>query len=124
MMLLLDTHVTLWWCTDQPKLRHDVRRIIASSEIVWVSAASAWEVAIKQVLGRLRLPAPFAAMVIESEFSELPVRFSHAERAAALPRHHSDPFDRMLIAQAAVEGATLVTHDRRFEPYGVPVVWV
>jgi PIN domain nuclease of toxin-antitoxin system len=63
-------------------------------------------------------------MMTGSEFTELPVRFSHAERVATLPRHHGDPFDRMLIAQATVEGATLVTHDRRFEPYGIPVVWV
>ena len=66
---------------------------------------------------------PFASMVEASEFGELPVTLRHAERVATLPLHHTDPFDRMLVAQAQVEGATLVTHDRAFQPYGIPVVW-
>jgi PIN domain nuclease of toxin-antitoxin system len=73
-------------------------------------------------LGRLRLPEPFAKGVADSGFSELPVRFAHAERAAELPGHHEDPFDRMLIAQAQVEGLTLVTHDRTIWQYDVPAL--
>ena len=124
MKLLLDTHVLLWWWSDKNRLTSDVRRAIAMSEVVLVSAASAWEAAIKQALGTLRLPAPFSTMVAASHFSELPVTCRHAERLAELAPHHRDPFDRMLIAQAQTEGATLVTHDRRIRPYDVSVVWV
>lgn len=124
MKLLLDTHVVLWWRLDSPRLKPRVRRPIGSADIVWVSAASGWEVAIKQALGKLRLGESFAEMVADSEFLELPVTLRHAESLATLPNHHSDPFDRMLIAQARADGATIVTHDRQFGPYGVPVLWV
>lgn len=124
MKLLLDTHVVLWWRTDSPRLKRVIRRTIGTAEIVWVSAASGWEVAIKQSLGKLRLEDPFAEMVAGSDFQELPVTLRHAAEIRALPPHHQDPFDRMLIAQARTEGATVVTHDRQFEPYDVPVSWV
>jgi len=122
--LLLDTHVVLWWRLDSPRLKRPVRRAIATSETVWVSAASGWEVAIKQMLGQLRLADPFESMVAASEFRELPVTLRHAEQLATLAPHHADQFDRMLVAQARVEGATLVTHDRQLQPYDVPIIWV
>jgi PIN domain nuclease of toxin-antitoxin system len=124
MTLLLDTHVVLWWRLDSRRLTRQVRRAIATSDIVWVSAVSGWEVAIKQAIGKLRLDEAFSAMVESSDFRELPVTLSHTDQLVALSRHHADPFDRMLIAQATVEGATLVTHDRQFEAYDVPVIWV
>ena len=120
--LLLDTHVVLWWRADDPRLGSAAREAIAIADFVHVSAASVWEAGIKMRLGRLRLPEPFAKGVADSGFSELPVRFAHAERAAELPGHHDDPFDRMLIAQAQVEGLTLVTHDRVIWQYDVPVL--
>ncbi|MDA1184678.1 MAG: type II toxin-antitoxin system VapC family toxin [Acidobacteria bacterium] len=123
MILLLDTHVVLWWRLDSRRLKRGARDAIATADLVWVSAVSGWEVAIKQGLGKLRLADPFASMVEASEFGELPVTLRHAQRVATLPPHHTDPFDRMLVAQAQVEGVTLVSHDRAFEPYGVPVVW-
>lgn len=89
-----------------------------------MSAASAWEVAIKRGLGKLQMDESFAALVKSSEFTELPVMFAHTERLDQLPPHHSDPFDRMLVAQAQVEGATLVTHDRRMASYDVRHLWV
>lgn len=122
--LLLDTHVFLWWREASPRLTLDVREVIAGADAVFVSAASAWEAAIKQALGRLRIPDRFAVGVEESGFQQLVVSFDHAERAGALPPHHRDPFDRMLVAQALAERLTLVTHDRRFEPYGARVLWV
>jgi PIN domain nuclease of toxin-antitoxin system len=122
--LLLDTHVVLWWRLDSSRLRRPVRQRIATADVVWVSAASGWEAAIKQGLGKLRLADPFAWMVEDSEFDELPVTLRHAEHLVSLPPHHSDPFDRMLIAQAMVEGATVVTHDPQFERYDVSVVLV
>jgi PIN domain nuclease of toxin-antitoxin system len=90
---------------------------------VFVSAASAWEAAIKIALGRLTLPEPFGLGVDRSGFRRLAISFEHAEAAAALPRHHGDPFDRMLIAQTQLEGVTLVTHDQMLAPYGVTTLW-
>jgi PIN domain nuclease of toxin-antitoxin system len=87
------------------------------------ASRSAWEAAIKIALCKLRLPESFEAGVVASRFDKLPIDFSHAEAVTALPRHHNDPFDRMLIVQAMSERLTLVTHDRRFAPYGIDVVW-
>ena len=99
MRLLLDTHVFLWWRADSRHLRAPARRAIAEAQIVFVSAATAWEAAIKAALGRLRLPDTIEAGVIDSGFEKLPISFSHAESAARLPPHHADPFDRTLVAQ-------------------------
>jgi PIN domain nuclease of toxin-antitoxin system len=121
--LLLDTHVILWWQTDDRRLKAQARKAIATADLVWVSVASGWEVAIKVSLRRLRLSEPFDLLVRTNEFTELPIALRHTERLADLPPHHPDPFDRLLAAQALVEGATVVTHDRAFEPYGVPVIW-
>ena len=121
--LLLDTHVFLWWRGEDRRLRRAARDAIADAEIVFVSAATAWEAAIKVALGRLRIPDTIEAGVIDSGFEKLPINFSHAEAVARLPPHHSDPFDRMLVAQARVEGLTLVSHDRRMEPYEVEILW-
>lgn len=124
MKLLLDTHVVLWWRTDSSRIKPAVRRAIGGAEIVWVSAASGWETAIKQGLGKLRLDDSLSEMVSSSDFHELAITLKHTEQLLTLPSHHGDPFDRMLIAQAQVEGATVVTHDRHFEPYDVSVLWV
>jgi PIN domain nuclease of toxin-antitoxin system len=121
--LLLDTHVFLWWREDSDRLDSHVKRTIGRGEVVYVSAASAWEIAIKIQLGKLRIPGPVEAAVEESRFSKLPVTFAHAAATLDLPEHHRDPFDRILIAQARVEGLSIVTADRKFEPYGAPVVW-
>lgn len=123
MKLLLDTHVFLWWRTDSRSLARRTKRAIATADAVWVSAASGWEAVIKQALGKLSLTDSFASMVADSEFLELPVTLRHAEQLGQLPPHHTDPFDRMLIAQAQTEGLRLVTHDRQFEPYDVGIVW-
>lgn len=117
--LLLDTHVFLWWQAGDPRLGEEVKERLAESPLIFVSAASAWEAAIKVALGRLRLPKTVEEGVEEAGFSKLPVTFAHAERVASLPRHHADPFDRLLIAQAQQEGLTLVTHDVAFRRYEV-----
>lgn len=124
MRLLLDTHVFLWWREASERLRPDAVAAISEAEAVFVSAATAWEVAIKVALGKLRLPGPLEPAVEESRFDKLPITFAHAAAVAALSPHHKDPFDRMLIAQAVVEQLTIVTHDRRFRPYGVGVLAV
>jgi PIN domain nuclease of toxin-antitoxin system len=122
--LLLDTHVFLWWREASDRITGDTMQAISEAETVFVSAASAWEVAIKVALGKLRIPGPFESAVWESRFDELPITFGHASAVTALTPHHRDPFDRMLIAQAMAEHLTIVTHDRRFEPYGIPIIWV
>jgi PIN domain nuclease of toxin-antitoxin system len=119
--LLLDTHVLIWW-DEGRRLAAEARRAIADADSVYVSAASAWEVAIKIGLGRLRPIRTVEQAVDESGFLELPVTFRHAERVGKLPPHHRDPFDRLLIAQADVEELTLVTRDAVFARYGVGVI--
>lgn len=123
MNLLLDTHVLLWWLADDPTLGVEARAAIADPEsVVYVSAASAWEIAIKQALGRLDAPSDLDRVLEVSGFEELPITVRHALGAGWLPRHHTDPFDRMLIAQAALERLTLVTGDVQIAPYGVPTL--
>jgi PIN domain nuclease of toxin-antitoxin system len=121
--LLLDTHVFLWWRANDPLLKEAARSAFSDADVVFVSAASAWEAAIKAALGRLELPDTVESGVEDSGFEKLPITFSHAEAAAVLPPHHNDPFDRMLVAQAKAEGLTLVAHDRKLKPYDVPTLW-
>lgn len=121
--LLLDTHVFLWWRASPRKLRGAARDAIAVADVVFVSAATAWEAAIKAELGRLDLPESVEVGVDKSGFEQLPILFAHADAAGRLPPHHQDPFDRMLVAQARSEGLVLVTHDRRIEPYDVDILW-
>lgn len=123
MNLLLDTHVFLWWSEDNRRLKSQVKRQIVDADLVVVSVVSAWETVIKVALGKMRLDVPFEKAVEINHFSKLRVEFRHAAAVAALAPHHGDPFDRMLIAQALTEGLTIVTHDRHFSPYGVPVLW-
>lgn len=123
MTLLLDTHVVLWWQRDDRRLNRAARRAIATADIVWVSAVSGWEAAIKSRLGRLRLDEPFTVLLRADDFTELPVTLAHTARLQQLALHHGDPFDRMLVAQALTERATIVSHDRVLTPYGVPMLW-
>jgi PIN domain nuclease of toxin-antitoxin system len=118
--LLLDTHVLLWWLADDPRLTPAMRGAIAEpSTSVMVSAASAWETAIKAAVGKLTVPDGLQQELKRHGFDELPVTVEDGLAAGALPRHHSDPFDRMLIAQAARRRFVLVTADRRFADYDV-----
>jgi PIN domain nuclease of toxin-antitoxin system len=119
--LLLDTHILIWW-DEGRSIAAEARRAIEDADAVYVSAVSAWEVAIKTALGRLRPTRTVEQATAESGFVELPVTFRHAEAVAVLPPHHRDPFDRMLVAQATVEELTLVARDPVFARYGVGVV--
>ncbi|MBA2571944.1 MAG: type II toxin-antitoxin system VapC family toxin [Gemmatimonadetes bacterium] len=123
MRLLLDTHVFLWWREENSRLNSETARAISEADQVFVSAASAWEIAIKVALRKLHIPGPVEPAVEQSHFQQLLVTFPHAAAVANLPLHHADPFDRMLIAQAQLEGLTLITHDSKFRPYGVPIFW-
>ncbi len=122
--LLLDTHAFLWWKLDDARLSEGARAAIADAGLVFVSAASAWEVAIKSRLGKIELNADFATGIRSSGFERLSIGFEHAAETRHLPDHHRDPFDRMLVGQARVERLTLVTHDRQLEPYDVELLWI
>ena len=124
MKVLLDTHAFLWWLGDDPKLSPAARAAIRDPDaLVHVSAASIWEIAIKVKLGRLDVQDSDCAAEIEANgFVELAITARHAQSAGALPRHHDDPFDRMLIAQAQLEDLVLITHDRRLRRYGTRIV--
>ena len=127
MRILLDTHIWLWALTDAAAIPAALRaRLRSTRDTFLISAASAWEIAIKASLGRLRLPidAPsfLRAAIRELPVLELPIALTHAARVAELPLHHRDPFDRILIAQAQIEGLAIMTVDRAFHAYGVPLL--
>lgn len=120
MRLLLDTHVLLWWLAADRRLRRDTKRTLAAPEsAVFVSAASAWEIAIKKALGKLKAPDDLLDQLDRHQFEALPISIAHALAAGALPRLHEDPFDRMLIAQAQIDGLRIVTRDPRFDRYAI-----
>lgn len=123
MTLLLDTHAYLWWLAGDIRLGGDARRAISEPDSeIFVSVASLWEIAIKAGIGRLKADVPAVVAEVEANrFRLLAIDRDHVIILADLPRHHRDPFDRMLIAQARTEELTIVTSDRRFARYDVPV---
>ena len=123
MILLLDAHALLWWLADDPTLARSARAAIRDpSNEVLVSAASVWEIEIKRALGKLAAPAGLLQAIEAAEFDTLPITGADAERAGRLPSHHRDPFDRMLVAQAARLDAFIVSRDEQFAPYGISVL--
>ena len=128
MRLLLDTHALLWFCDGNPALSTTARTAMEdSANDRYVSHATPWEVAIKVALGKLDLQAGYDALfpdVLDANgFKLLPPSLDHYRGVIALPRHHGDPFDRLMIAQAQTEGLTIVTRDMHFPAYGVPLLW-
>ncbi len=122
--LLLDTHALLWSVGDEELLSPAAHEAVSAGAVpAYVSAASIWEIAIKRASGKLAVPENLLEEVAAARFIELVVTFEHALRAGALPAHHRDPFDRMLIAQAQSEGLTVVSRDPRIAAYDVPVLW-
>jgi PIN domain nuclease of toxin-antitoxin system len=122
--LLLDTHALLWSVGDENRLSPAAHEVLSAGAVpAYVSAASIWEIAIKRASGKLDAPENLLEKVAEARFIELGISFEHAIRAGALPPHHGDPFDRMLVAQTQSEGLTIVTNDERIAAYDVPVLW-
>ena len=126
--LLLDTHTLLWWLAGDPRLSLRAREAIADeAALVFVSPASAWEIATKVRLGRLADPHgvtdSLATHVAAQGFRQLPITLDHGRLAGRLPGPHGDPFDRMLIAQAQAEGLSLVSNEEPFDRYGVQRIW-
>lgn len=128
MKLLLDTHALAWWLADSPKLSQAAREQIGElSNSVFVSAASAWEIATKTQVGKWPEAAPLASMfpgiIVANGFEPLAITVEHAIRAGSLAVDHADLFDRMLAAQAELEGMSLVTADPAFAQFEMPVLW-
>ena len=124
MRLLLDTHAALWWLADDERLGPAaVEYLSDGANEVLLSAAVVWEVAIKRALGKLDVPDDFAGTLLGAGAVGLAVTLQHALAVAELPAHHRDPFDRMLVSQARLENAVLVSHDDALRAYGVPIAW-
>jgi PIN domain nuclease of toxin-antitoxin system len=121
MRLLLDTHTLIWWDDDQ--LPRRVTATIQSADVVFVSAVTAWEIAIKSALGKLEARGTVEKVVADYGFSSLPISVRHADAVRTLAPHHRDPFDRMLIAQAQSEDLAIVTRDPVFGLYDVSLRW-
>jgi PIN domain nuclease of toxin-antitoxin system len=120
--LLLDTHVVLWWLTDDPTLSEEVKIRLDDEPDVSVSSATLWEVAIKQSIGELAEPEDLTDRIAQSGFRQLAISFEHAIAAGRLPLLHRDPFDRLLVAQARCDGLTLVTRDPQVQRYDVDLL--
>ena len=128
MRLLLDTHVWLWMLLEPERLNEEARAAVAATgNIVLISVVSAWEVAIKNAIGKLPLPGTVSQLVdstlADFDVELLSIELQHVLTGAALPPHHKDPFDRLLIAQAKVESATLLTADAVIRRYGGETLW-
>ena len=128
MRVLLDTHAFLWFILDDPQLSPSAKAAIEDpANEVAVSPATYWEIAIKVQLGKYALPIPFRQFMdihlAANAFDILPVEVRHVEPLTALPLHHKDPFDRLIIAQAIGEGMPVVTADVLFDPYPVQRLW-
>jgi len=121
--LLIDTHILIW-ADERPQAIAPVLRaaLLEETNEIFVSAASVWEIAVKRAIGKLRFRRPIVAAVSEFGFAVLPVTGTHAEHAGGLPRHHNDPFDRLIIAQADLEGMVLGTQDPAMRAYGATML--
>jgi PIN domain nuclease of toxin-antitoxin system len=116
--LLLDTSALLWWLDDDAKLGPSTKAAITEPDNeVFISSASAWEISVKRASGKLEAPFDLASAIERNNFVELPIEVAHAVNAGDLPRHHNDPFDRMLVAQAQIEDLVLVTSDPQIAKY-------
>jgi PIN domain nuclease of toxin-antitoxin system len=122
--LLLDSNIVVWLDQKPERIPSAVLLRIESAPAVFLSAVTAWELAIKQALGSLTLLRPVSSLIHTHQMTELPVTIRHGEAVGNLPLHHRDPFDRLLVAQALMEGLVLVTSDKKLADYGVPVLLV
>ena len=124
MKLLLDTHAALWFLSGDERLSENARRHLTDdTNRVLLSAAVVWEIAVKRSLGKLDVPQEYLSLLLSAGVQPLAVSVEHAAGVEQLPPHHRDPFDRVLVSQAAVEGAALVSRDEALRPYDVTLVW-
>jgi PIN domain nuclease of toxin-antitoxin system len=122
--LLLDTHAALWWLSGDKRVGDEAARQLGDdTNQILLSAAVVWEVTVKRSLGRLEAPDDFVAAMLSGGAHAVAVTVEHATAVERLPWHHRDPFDRMLVAQAGIERAAIVSRDPALSAYGIPVVW-
>lgn len=123
MKILLDTHAFLWWMENNPTLSKQARKAIEDpSNMVFVSAITVLEIAIKKSIGKLTAPDNLEEELVNNNFEQLPITIAHAQAVGSLPFHHADPFDRVLIAQTQIEGLTLISRDNNIKKYGITIV--
>lgn len=124
MKLLLDTHAALWFLSGDRRLSENARRHVTdAANQALLSAGVVWEVAIKRSLGKLGVPGDWLSLLLDAGAQPLSITVEHAALVERLPAHHRDPFERILVAQAVLEGAALVSRDPAFSPYGITIVW-
>jgi PIN domain nuclease of toxin-antitoxin system len=122
--LLLDTHAALWFLSGDDRLGENARRHLTDdTNSVLLSAAVVWEIAVKRSLGKLTVPDEYLTLLLDAGVQPLAVSVAHAEAVERLLPHHRDPFTRMLVCQAALEGAALLSRDDALRPYGVTLIW-
>ena len=123
MSYLLDTHTLLWWLEDNPSLSFESKKIISNpNNLIFVSPVNTWEITIKKALGKLETPEDLEQAILDCSFNHLPITIKHTIFVENLENHHDDPFDRLLIAQAKIEGLTIITRDNKITRYNVPVI--
>lgn len=127
MKLLIDTHTFLWFVNDEPQLSESAAALLESGATVFLSIASVWELAIKVSVGRLILPKPFDIFIPEqlalNAITVRPIRLADCYQVSRLPFHHRDPFDRLIIAQALVDGIDIISIDTAFDAYPIQRLW-
>jgi PIN domain nuclease of toxin-antitoxin system len=122
--LLLDTHAALWFLSGDERLGENAKRHLTDdTNRVLLSAAVVWEIAIKRSLGKLAVPDEYLSLLLDAGVQPLAVSVAHAAAVEHLPPHHRDPFDRMLVSQAAIEGGALISRDDALRPYDVTLIW-
>ncbi len=120
MKLLLDTHILLWWLSQNQKLLPTEKEIITDPDnLILISAATAWEIVVKKMIGKLEAPDDLPAALAANNFLELPITIKHSQKLYQLPLHHQDPFDRIMVAQAMSEDLTFMTRDPKIALYDI-----
>ena len=123
MKLLLDTHILIWWLSQDRKLSQLETDIITDPDnLIFVSAATAWEIAVKRMIGKLEAPDDLPAALAANNFLELPITIDHSQKLYQLPLHHNDPFDRIMVAQAISEDLTFMTRDVKIALYEIRTI--
>jgi PIN domain nuclease of toxin-antitoxin system len=123
MKLLLDTHILIWWLSEASRLSQtEIDLITDSDNFIFVSAATAWEIAVKKMIGKLEAPDDLPAALAINNFLELPITIEHSQKLYQLPSHHNDPFDRIMIAQAISEDLTFMTRDTQISLYDIRTI--
>jgi PIN domain nuclease of toxin-antitoxin system len=123
MKILLDTHILIWWLSKASRLSQaEIDLITDSDNFIFVSAATAWEIAVKKMIGKLEAPDDLPAALAVNNFLELPITIEHSQKLYKLALHHNDPFDRIMIAQAISEDLTFMTRDAKIALYDIRIV--